>query len=63
MMKNDIALYGNELSLDLGVEGLKTVRRLFAEAEAGGVLFSPSALPLLGRRASRLFSRQHVIVI
>ena len=46
VMKNHIDLYVNDFSLDLGVEGLKAVRRLFAEAEARGV-FSPSALPLL----------------
>ena len=46
VMKSHIGLYVNDFSIDLGVEGLKAVLRLFAEAEARGV-FPPSAMPLL----------------
>jgi len=46
VMKSHIGLYVNDFSLDLGEEGLKAVRRLFAEAEASGV-FPSSTLPLL----------------
>lgn len=37
VMKNHIDLYVNDFSLDLGQEGLAAVRRLFDEAEAGGI--------------------------
>jgi 1,4-dihydroxy-6-naphthoate synthase len=46
VMKSHINLYVNDFSLDLGEEGLKAVRRLFAEAEASGV-FPHSSMPLL----------------
>jgi 1,4-dihydroxy-6-naphthoate synthase len=46
VMKSHIALYVNDFSLDLGPEGLRAVRKLFADAEAGGV-FPGSALPLM----------------
>jgi len=37
VMKNHIELYVNDFTLDLGQEGLAAVRRLFDEAEAGGI--------------------------
>jgi 1,4-dihydroxy-6-naphthoate synthase len=37
VMKSHIDLYVNEFSLDLGQEGLAAVRRLFDEAETGGI--------------------------
>jgi 1,4-dihydroxy-6-naphthoate synthase len=37
VMKSHIDLYVNDFSLDLGQEGLAAVRRLFDEAEAGGI--------------------------
>jgi len=46
VMKDHIDLYVNDFSLDLGVEGLRAVQRLFSEAEARGI-FPHSALPLL----------------
>jgi 1,4-dihydroxy-6-naphthoate synthase len=46
VMRSHIDLYVNDFSLDLGVEGLTAVRRLFAEAEARGV-FPRSDMPLL----------------
>jgi 1,4-dihydroxy-6-naphthoate synthase len=46
VMKSHIDLYVNDFSHDLGVEGLRAVRRLFAEAEARGV-FPRSDTPLL----------------
>ncbi len=46
VMKSHIDLYVNDFSIDLGAEGLKAVRRLFAEAEARSA-FPPSAMPLL----------------
>jgi 1,4-dihydroxy-6-naphthoate synthase len=46
VMKSHIGLYVNDFSLDLGEEGIAAVRRLFAEAEARGIV-PPSALPLL----------------
>jgi 1,4-dihydroxy-6-naphthoate synthase len=46
VMKSHISLYVNDFSLDLGEEGLKAVRRLFAEAEAHKV-FPSSTMPLL----------------
>jgi 1,4-dihydroxy-6-naphthoate synthase len=38
VMKNHIALYVNDFSLDLGQEGLAAVRRLLNEAEAIGIV-------------------------
>jgi 1,4-dihydroxy-6-naphthoate synthase len=46
VMKSHIDLYVNDFSLDLGEDGLKAVRRLFAEAEARGI-FPHSDKPLL----------------
>ena len=46
VMKSHIDLYVNDFSIDLGVEGLKAVRRLFDEAETHGVLPS-STMPIL----------------
>lgn len=46
VMKSHINLYVNDFSLDLGKNGLAAVRRLFEEAEAGGV-FPGSEKPLL----------------
>jgi len=46
VMLKHIDLYVNDLSLDLGDEGIAAVRRLFAEAEQRGI-FPPSGLPLL----------------
>ncbi len=46
VMKSHIGLYVNDFSLDLGEEGLKAVRKLFAEAEARGLLPDTSA-PLM----------------
>jgi 1,4-dihydroxy-6-naphthoate synthase len=46
VMKNHIALYVNDFSLDLGREGLAAVRRLFDEAEGRGI-FPRSVKPLL----------------
>jgi 1,4-dihydroxy-6-naphthoate synthase len=46
VMKGHIELYVNDFSLDLGQEGLAAVRRLFDEAEAGGI-FPRSDRPLL----------------
>jgi 1,4-dihydroxy-6-naphthoate synthase len=46
VMKSHIDLYVNDFSLDLGQEGLKAVRKLFAEAEARGV-FPRSVTPFL----------------
>jgi 1,4-dihydroxy-6-naphthoate synthase len=46
VMKSHINLYVNDFSLDLGDEGLKAVRGLFAEAEVSGV-FPRSSMPLL----------------
>jgi len=46
VMKSHIDLYVNDFSLDLGEDGLRAVRRLFAEAEALGV-FPRSDMPLL----------------
>ncbi len=37
VMRSHIDLYVNEFSLDLGQEGMKAVRKLFAEAEGRGV--------------------------
>ena len=48
VMKSHIELYVNEFSLDLGAEGIAAVRRLFAEAEARGIL-AASGEPLLIR--------------
>jgi len=38
VMKSHIDLYVNDFSLDLGQEGVAAVRRLFDEAEAGGIV-------------------------
>lgn len=38
VMQSHISLYVNECSMDLGEEGLRAVRRLFAEAEARSIL-------------------------
>jgi 5,8-dihydroxy-2-naphthoate synthase len=46
VMKSHIDLYVNDLSLDLGEDGLRAVRKLLAEAEACGV-FPRSDKPLL----------------
>lgn len=46
VMMSHIDLYVNDFSLDLGQEGLAAVRRLFDEAEAGGI-FPRSDKPLL----------------
>ncbi len=46
VMKSHIDLYVNDFSLDLGAEGLRAIRRLFAEAESRGV-FAHSDKPLL----------------
>jgi 1,4-dihydroxy-6-naphthoate synthase len=46
VMKSHISLYVNDFSLDLGEEGLRAVRKLFAEAEVRNV-FPPSTMPLL----------------
>lgn len=46
VMRKHIELYVNDLSLDLGSGGLAAVRRLFAEAEARGIV-PPSDKPLL----------------
>jgi 5,8-dihydroxy-2-naphthoate synthase len=46
VMKSHIELYVNDFSLALGQEGLRAVRKLFAEAEARGV-FPHSDTPLL----------------
>jgi 1,4-dihydroxy-6-naphthoate synthase len=46
VMKSHIDLYVNDFTLDLGEDGLRAVRRLFAEAEALGV-FPRSDMPLL----------------
>jgi len=46
VMKQHIDLYVNDFSLDLGQEGITAVQRLFAEAEARGIL-PPSNKPLL----------------
>ncbi len=46
VMKGHIDLYVNDFSLDLGQDGLASVRRLFDEAEASGI-FPRSDRPLL----------------
>lgn len=46
VMRKHIELYVNDLTLDLGSEGLAAVNRLFAEAELRGI-FPPSGKPLL----------------
>jgi 1,4-dihydroxy-6-naphthoate synthase len=46
VMQKHIDLYVNDLSLDLGDEGIAAVRRLFTEAENRGI-FPASGLPLL----------------
>jgi 1,4-dihydroxy-6-naphthoate synthase len=46
VMKDHISLYVNDFSLDLGQDGFAAVRRLFDEAEAGGI-FPRSGEPLL----------------
>ena len=46
VMKNHIDLYVNDFSLDLGQGGLNAVRRLFADAEARGII-PPFDLSLL----------------
>ncbi len=46
VMKSHIDLYVNDFALDLGEDGLRAVRRLFAEAEARGI-FPHSDKPLL----------------
>lgn len=45
VMKDHIDLYVNDFTYDLGQEGLRAVRRLFAEAEARGVF--PRSIELL----------------
>lgn len=50
VMQSHISLYVNDFSLDLGLEGMAAVRRLFSEAEARGI-FPASGKPLLAEEA------------